>query len=113
MVLDSSDRTTFRTSFKRLDEKLSTFGLTKNDKNSIYMIVSAILNLGNVEFDENTNDNSTSITIESRKFLYNSAALLKVTESELEDVLTCITREVCNQKIKYFVFFFSIIYTFN
>lgn len=64
------------------------------------MVLSAILNLGNIQFDESTIDNSSCIKNESQKFLYNTAALLKVNESELWDVLICFTREVGNQQIK-------------
>lgn len=106
LVLDATNITVFRNSFKDLDEKLSSFGLTKINKNTIYMIVSAILNLGNIEFDERPTDNTSCIKNDSRKFLCSAAALLKITESELEDVLTCLTREVGHQKIKYFVLLF-------
>lgn len=68
------------------------------------MILSAILNLGNIEFESATNDDSCFIALQSRCFLYNASALLKINETELENVLTCHTRIVGNQQIKYFLY---------
>lgn len=69
------------------------------------MVLSAILNLGNIEFYESPADNTSRIKNESKKFVCNAAALLKISEIELEGVLTCFTREVGNQQIKYFILF--------
>lgn len=64
------------------------------------MILSAILNLGNIEFETSLcTDESCSIKIESRKYLCNAAALLNLNEMELEDVLITHSREVNNQQI--------------
>lgn len=64
------------------------------------MVVSAILNLGNIQFEEGNENESACLKTQSRKFLYNAAALLKVPDSELEDVLLCHTRSVGSETIK-------------
>lgn len=58
------------------------------------MVLSAILNLGNIQFDALTNDDSSHIKIDSDNFLCNAAALLKVDKLELEDVLISRTRQI-------------------
>lgn len=83
-----------------MDENFSKFGFSTNHKQVIYMVLSAILNLGNIQFDTLTNGDSINIKVESRNFLCNAAALLKVDELELESVLTSHIREVGKLQIK-------------
>lgn len=64
------------------------------------MILSAILNLGNIEFESTNDEIDCIIKINTRKFLCNAAALLNTNEMELEDAITCHTRIVGNQSIK-------------
>lgn len=80
---------------------METLGFTPNDKNIIYMVLSAILNLGNIQFESVTNGDGCSIQIQSRAFLCNAAALLKITEFELEDALTTRTIKAGTQTFKY------------
>lgn len=63
------------------------------------MVLSAILNLGNIQFDASPNDDSC-IKIDSRNFLTNAAALLKVDEMELENALTTHAGEIGKSIIK-------------
>lgn len=88
-----------RADFLLVDNKLTALGFTLLDKQTIYMVLAAILNLGNIDFEENNND-GCFIRTESLKFLCSIAALLKIDESELKDALICHTRVVGNQQIK-------------
>lgn len=63
------------------------------------MVLSAILNLGNIQFDEST-DFGCFIMSHSQIFLCNVAALLNANQADLEDALTCHTRTIGNQQIK-------------
>lgn len=65
--------------------------------------------MGNIQFDELANGGSSYIKIDSRNFLCNAAALLKVDELELEGVLISHTREIGKHQIKYM--FYSFLYT--
>lgn len=98
--LKYAENSIFHVKFKRLDEKFRNFGITKDQQNTIYMVLSAILNLGNIKFDESPADNTCRIQNDSKKFICSISALLKVNENELEDVLTCLTRQVGKQQIK-------------
>lgn len=64
------------------------------------MLLSAILNVGNIQFEATTDSESCYITIESQPFLCNAAALLNINKTELEDGLTSYTRVAGNQQIK-------------
>lgn len=105
-MLKSADETIFREKFKLLDEQLSTVGLTTKQKNTIYMVLSAILNLGNIDFETVANNDGCSIKIDSRHFLCNAAALLNIKEVDLECALTSHTREIKNQQIKYTFYYY-------
>lgn len=83
-----------------MDRKFSTLGFTAFEKNRIYMVLSAILNLGNIEFEPKANVESCSIEIGSRDYLSKASASLNIKEDELEDALICHTREVGIQQIK-------------
>lgn len=98
-MLKSTDDTFFSNKFLRIENNLSLLGFSEQKRKTIYKILSAILNLGNIQFDELTNNGST-IKIDSRKFLCFSAALLGIDEIELEDALVTHTREVNKLKIK-------------
>lgn len=85
----------FSTNFQAVDENSSLLGFAANHKKVIYMILSAVLNLGNIEFDINGD-----IDVNSRTFLCNAAILLKLDELNLKDVLTIHTREIGKVQIK-------------
>lgn len=91
---------TVSNNFHLVDENLSAFGFSTNNKKHVYKVLSAILNLGNIRFEPSNNDEGISIEIKSRSFLCNAATLLKIDESELEDVLTNHIREVGQAQIK-------------
>ncbi|XP_055308313.1 myosin heavy chain 95F-like [Sitodiplosis mosellana] len=99
LIFKTNDNTCLDTNFNLLEKNLSKLGFTMNDKKNIYSVLSAILNLGNVEYEKISSDESCSIKIESRKYLCSAAALLNINEVELEEVLTSHTREVCGQRI--------------
>lgn len=63
------------------------------------MVLSAILNLGNIQFIATADGESCCIEIDSRKFLCNAAALLKVHELKLESAITSHSRKIGSQKI--------------
>lgn len=90
----------FYSRFNILDENFSELGFSINDKMKIYSILAAILNLENVEFESLTDDDSCNVAIASRICLCNTAALLGISEWELEDGLICLTLEIGNQQIK-------------
>lgn len=62
------------------------------------MILSAILSLGNIEFEENDSD-GCFIKIESEKFLCDTSALLDTNKEDLQDALISHTRIIGNQVI--------------
>lgn len=101
LILVSNEEPDFYRKFSILNENLNELGFTINDRTKIYMILSAILNLGNIEFESLSDDDSCNITVTSRIFLCNAAALLGTNERELADSLTSITLGMCNQQIKY------------
>lgn len=107
IMLRCHDKTIWHSKFDLLDNSLSKLKFTADNKRTIYIILSAILNLGNVRFTSTTNDDSCCISIESRKFLYNAASLMNVNEIELESALISYTREFGHQQIKYFLQFFE------
>lgn len=63
------------------------------------MVLSAILNLGNIQFQTATDD-SCFIKAASKESLRNVATLLNVDESVLESALTSRSRKIANQIIK-------------
>lgn len=75
------------------------FGLQQPINKLYYMVLSAILNLGNVEFEGNSNG-GCFITNESQKFLCDAGTLLNIDKLELEDAMTSHTRVIGNQQIK-------------
>lgn len=83
-----------------MDSCLDRFDFSTSSKHSVYMVLSAILNLGNIQFDESSDFNGCFIMSHSRIFLCNVAALLNANEADLEDALTCHTRNIGNQQIK-------------
>ncbi|XP_031625659.1 myosin heavy chain 95F-like [Contarinia nasturtii] len=85
--------------FNAIDTSLHSFGLTRDEINSVYMVLSAILNLGNIQFEANE-DESCYITSVSECFLDNSAHLLNIDTFQLKDALTNRSREISGQQIK-------------
>lgn len=94
-------RTNIQNDFHIVDTYLGKFGCTVSKKNAIYMVLSGILNLGNIEFEPISDEDSCFVTLKSRNFLCNAAALLSINETELENALIYNTRIIGNQQIKY------------
>lgn len=90
----------FNNNFYLVEENLSALGFSTNNKKIIYMILSAILNLGNIRFDASATSDSIKIDADSCNSLHNAAELLKVDECELENVLINHIREVGKLQIK-------------
>lgn len=89
-----------RRDFIHLDDQMTKIGFSAKKKITIYSVLSAILNLGNIQFRTNNDDDSCFIEIESRDFLQKAAILLNVDEFQLEDALTIHTIKVDIQTIK-------------
>lgn len=77
----------WREKFSHADNCLTMLEFNGSSKIHIHMVLSAILNLGNIEFESLNDDVSFRIDVHSRKFLCNAAALLNISEIELEDAL--------------------------
>lgn len=82
-----------------MDDKLDKLGFTARNKDSIYKVLSSILNLGNIEFDS-SKDGDVVIKTDSREFLRRAAILLDISESDLEDAMISHSIEVASQQIK-------------
>lgn len=74
-------------------------------KATVYKTLSAILNVGNIQFEETGIDEGCSVDRESRGFLITAAAMLNFKEIELEETLTTYTRVTRNETIKYILVF--------
>lgn len=83
-----------------MDKKITALGFTASNKTIIYKILSAILNLGNIQFEETKNDEGCLIRIESRDFLRTAATMLNINESDLEGALTRRIRIARNESIE-------------
>jgi len=64
--------------FRRLEKALSGIGIDENGRKWLFEIIGGILHLGNVEFDENTDDSrgGTRISQKSDRALQLSSSLL-------------------------------------
>lgn len=75
-------------------------GFTVEQKTIIYKSLSAILNIGNIEFQEMGINEGCKVNTESRRFLFTAAIMLNLNEKELEEALTTYTRVTRNETIK-------------
>lgn len=92
--------------FDGLNINLESFGITEGKKLIIYSILSAILNLGNIEFGTSKlDDDSCFILEESRVFLNNVAALLNIDKRTLEDALVIKIYQIAGSQIRYSLFY--------
>lgn len=69
--------------FKMIDESLDVIGLSKNAKNSVYKLLAAILNLGNIQIEESSS--GLCVSDASKKFLDNVATLTNLTTLNLKN----------------------------
>lgn len=100
MIMKSIDIQSLINKFNIVDSSLINIGFSFNTRNATYMVLSSILNLGNIRFDT-IDDDGCFIEDSSRPFLCNAAALLNMDEFELEDVLTVRIIKAADQQIKY------------
>lgn len=81
--------------FNSMDQALEHFGVSKEDKFSIYQIVAAILHLGNIAFEESPDDSRGGCRVklepESQEALSNVSQLLGVDQDQLQ---TCLQTRV-------------------
>lgn len=74
--------------FQSMDQALGHFGQSERQKRAIYRIVAAILHLGNISFEESTDDCKGGCRIkqnhESAEALENAASLLGVDREQLQ-----------------------------
>lgn len=70
-------------------QALSSIELSEADKLNIYSVVAAVLHLGNIEFEENTDNNKggSKVVDKSEKSLKIAAELLSVDCDELRQAL--------------------------
>ncbi|KAL1122308.1 hypothetical protein AAG570_003713 [Ranatra chinensis] len=75
--------------FANMDQALSRLGLTSHEKLEIYSMVAAVLHLGNVSFEENTEGTKggSKVNSSSEASLTMAASLLSVDVSELRQAL--------------------------
>lgn len=71
--------------FIAVDDILQSFGASTDSKLKIYKLLSVILHLSNVVFDES--NNTCSVTTQTKIHLQISADLLGIETSELEQAL--------------------------
>lgn len=98
-MLKSTALTALCKNFYGVDENLTTLGFSDSDKTAIYRTLSAILNMGNIEFDAVTDNDSCFITAETQIYLRNAAILLNMDIMELSKALTSYTRVINKQNI--------------
>lgn len=97
-MLKSTALTALCKNFYGVDENLTTLGFSDSDK-TIYRTLSAILNMGNIEFDAINDNDSCFITAETQIYLRNAAILLNMDIMELSKALTSYTRVINKQNI--------------
>lgn len=75
--------------FNELDQALSRLGLSENQKFEIYSLVSAVLHLGNISFEDNPEDakGGCKVSQDSEKSLTITAKLIGCDPFELRQAL--------------------------
>lgn len=99
VVEKSNEYLTLQKKFQLVDTNLEAFGFTKDKKIAVFRVLSAILNLGNIRF-QNTTYDSCFIQATTKECLDNAATLLNVDKLALESALINRSREIANQLIK-------------
>ncbi|XP_063744008.1 myosin-IIIb [Eleginops maclovinus] len=75
--------------FDAIQECFRNIGFTEEEVNSVYRILSAILNTGNIEFASITSQHQTDKSeVPNSEFLENAASLLNIGPEELQEALT-------------------------
>lgn len=87
--------------FNDIDTRLSSLGFSDGQKHVIYIILSVILNLGNLQFqNELSSNDGCFVTEESQPFLDNVAVLLNINRSTLQHVFTSRIINVAGSEIQ-------------
>ncbi|KAI1884833.1 hypothetical protein AGOR_G00213910 [Albula goreensis] len=79
----------YKEQFDAIQDCFRIIGFTKEEVNSVYKILSAILNTGNIEFAAITSQHQTDKSeVPNAEALENAAALLSIGPEELQEALT-------------------------
>lgn len=85
--------------FNKIDDCFSTFGLDINKRRQVYKIIAAILHLGNISFEEST-DNTCEISKDSHTSCRNAAELLSLDAKDLQSMLINNSIDIKDTKIR-------------
>uniref|UniRef100_A0A8C5DNR8 Myosin IIIB n=1 Tax=Gouania willdenowi TaxID=441366 RepID=A0A8C5DNR8_GOUWI len=86
---DIISRKLYKEQFDAIQECFRNIGFTEEEVNSVYQILSAILNTGNIEFAAITSQHQTDKSeVPNSEALENAACLLSIGPEELQEALT-------------------------
>ncbi|XP_018413451.1 PREDICTED: myosin-IIIa, partial [Nanorana parkeri] len=89
MVQDFMNNTFYKTQFDLIEQCFKVIGFTMEELGSVYSILAAILNVGNIDFTSVASEHQIDkSTIANPSVLENSASLLCIQADELRDALT-------------------------
>ncbi|XP_056375304.1 myosin-IIIa isoform X2 [Hyla sarda] len=89
MVQDFMNNTSYKTQFDLIEQCFKVIGFTMEELGSVYSILAAILNVGNINFTSVASEHQIDKSnISNPSVLENSASLLCIQPDELQDALT-------------------------
>ncbi|KAM9308116.1 myosin-IIIa [Gastrophryne carolinensis] len=89
MVQDFMNNTFYKTQFDLIEQCFKVIGFTLEELGSVYSILAAILNVGNIDFTSVASEHQIDKShISNPSVLENSASLLCIQADELQDALT-------------------------
>ncbi|XP_041858275.1 myosin-IIIb isoform X2 [Melanotaenia boesemani] len=89
VMQDIVSRKLYKEQFDAIQECFRNIGFTEEEVNSVYRILSAILNTGNIEFTAITSQHQTDKSeVPNSEALENAASLLSIGPEELQEALT-------------------------
>uniref|UniRef100_A0A8C1TJ59 Myosin IIIB n=1 Tax=Cyprinus carpio TaxID=7962 RepID=A0A8C1TJ59_CYPCA len=89
MLLDIISSKLYKEQFDAIQDCFRIIGFTEEEVNSVYRILSAILNTGNIEFTSTSSQHqSDKSEVPDSEALDNAAALLSIGSEELQEALT-------------------------
>ncbi|XP_044130584.1 myosin-IIIa-like, partial [Bufo gargarizans] len=89
MVQDFMNNTFYKTQFDLIEQCFKVIGFTLEELGSVYSILAAILNVGNIDFTSVASEHQIDKSnISNPSILENSASLLCIQPDELQDALT-------------------------
>ncbi|EAR96913.2 myosin head protein (macronuclear) [Tetrahymena thermophila SB210] len=80
--------------FKEVVEAFHTMGINQEEQDTIFRIISSILLLGNVQFDQSTLTDTQPCTVKDEKLLKTISDLLKLDFSSLLRTINTVTRKI-------------------